>query len=71
MRETDVERSERIQKLIKEPTFDKSKPIYNALDRVYDEYRKATELDYIKKPIAYALYKTWEYYDKLSTERNG
>lgn len=65
------ERSEVIKKMIRDPKFTKSEPIYEAMDKVYDEFKKAEELDYIKKPIAYALYQVWKQYDMLNSIKNG
>lgn len=29
-----------------------------------NEYEKALAKDYVRKPMAFALYKTWKYFDK-------
>ena len=34
------------------------------------EYRKALELDSVKKPISCALHQTWKRFDKKEKERN-
>lgn len=39
--------------------------IGKAIVLLYENYIKAQELDFVKKPISYALYKTWEYMDSV------
>ena len=45
------------------------KDIYSALDRVFDEWDKARLEGWIHKPIAYALYQTWKYFDEHERSR--
>lgn len=43
--------------------------LYFALDLVCDAYNEAIKNDYIQKPIAYALYQTWKYFDEHERSR--
>lgn len=43
--------------------------IFKVLSRVMFEYQKALFNEDVKKPISFALYKVWEYYDKKEPER--
>ena len=38
--------------------------IENAIKYLYKQYEKAKAMEYIKKPLAWALYQTWRYVDK-------
>lgn len=35
-----------------------------AIKYLYKQYEKAKTMDYVKKPLAWALYQTWRYVDK-------
>jgi hypothetical protein len=35
------------------------------------EYEKAKKLDYVQKPISYALYQTWKKVDKKERKKQG
>lgn len=35
-----------------------------AIKILKQKYERAKHLEYVKKPIAYALYQTWKYFDK-------
>ena len=41
----------------------------NAINRLRKEYKAALEYDFVFKPLAYALYQTWKYYDVNETPR--
>lgn len=38
--------------------------IENAIKYLYKQYEEAKAMEYIKKPLAWALYQTWRYVDK-------
>lgn len=38
--------------------------IETAIKYLYKQYEKAKVMEYIKKPLAWALYQTWRYVDK-------
>lgn len=37
--------------------------IENAIKYLYKQYEKAKTMEYVKKPLAWALYQTWRYVD--------
>ena len=41
----------------------------NAITHFKKEYEKALSLGFVQKPISYALYQTWKYYDVYETPR--
>jgi len=43
--------------------------IGDVLILVYEEYQKARNLDFVMKPISYALYQTWKMIDKQEKNR--
>lgn len=50
--------------------------IESAIEYLHEQYDKALKMDYIKNPLAWALYQTWRYVDKgngarKSGESNG
>lgn len=45
------------------------KQLYDAMGRVAIEYQCAVEKEHIKKPLSYALYQVWKYYDERETKR--
>lgn len=44
--------------------------IESAIKYLYEQYEKAKGMDYIKKPLAWALYQTWRYVDEKE-RKNG
>lgn len=38
--------------------------IHTAITRIVEEYTKATELDYVKDPVAWSLYRVWKQADE-------
>lgn len=38
--------------------------IETAIKYLYKQYDQAKTMDYVKKPLAWALYQTWRYVDK-------
>lgn len=42
----------------------------NAVNYLYEQYDKALKMDYIKNPLAWALYQTWKHVDKGNGERS-
>lgn len=38
--------------------------LIKAINELKKQYEKAKKLDFVKKPIAYALYKTWKIFDE-------
>ncbi|MBP5433609.1 hypothetical protein [Ruminococcus sp.] len=36
----------------------------NAIKYLHEQYDKALKMDYVKNPLAWALYQTWQYVDK-------
>lgn len=38
--------------------------IESAIKYLHEQYDKALKMDYIKNPLAWALYQTWRYVDK-------
>lgn len=42
-----------------------------AIKHLISVYDKAKELDYIQKPISYALYQTWKEWDYKEKESEG
>ena len=51
----------------KDPVKKKQLTMEKALDLLNAEYEKAMELEYIRNPLAYALYQVW----RLADEKNG
>lgn len=43
--------------------------IGDAIIQLYEQYKIAKALDFVKKPISYALYQTWKLYDKIEKSR--
>ena len=44
--------------------------IYNiAIKHFIKEYKRAEKLTYVRKPVSYALYKTWRWCDAYEKER--
>lgn len=41
----------------------------NAINKLKEEYDKALEMKFIIKPLAYALYQTWKYYNRNEAPR--
>ena len=37
----------------------------------HKEYEKAKQLEYVRKPIAYAMYNAWEIVDRRERERKS
>lgn len=44
--------------------------LYSAWKRIEKEYKKAEERKDINKPLAFALYQVWKYYDEHERSRN-
>lgn len=42
-----------------------------AIKRLKKEYEKALKLKFIHKPLAYAIYQTWKYYDVYEKGRKN
>lgn len=42
----------------------------HAIRRLKKNYEKAIQEDYIRKPMAYALYQTWKHYDRSEVEKD-
>ncbi len=42
----------------------------NAIKYLQKQYDKALKIDYIKNPLAWALYQTWKYVDKGNGKRS-
>ena len=40
------------------------KKVQQVIDTFRDKYEKALALEWVKNPIAYALYHTWKQFDK-------
>ena len=40
-----------------------------AINMLQDNYERAQRLSYVRKPISYALYETWKYFDSKEKER--
>lgn len=38
--------------------------LIKAINELKKQYERAQKLDFVKKPIAYALYQTWKIFDK-------
>lgn len=36
---------------------------------VYEEYKKALNINFVRKPMSYALYQVWKYCDALEKAR--
>ena len=43
--------------------------IERAVNTVIQNYKKAKDLKFVRKPISYALYQTWKHYDAIEKER--
>ncbi len=43
----------------------------NAIKHLHEQYDKALKIEYIKNPLAWALYQTWKYVDKGNGTRKG
>lgn len=41
-----------------------------AINYLHEQYDKALKMDYIKNPLAWALYQTWKHVDKGNGERS-
>lgn len=42
----------------------------NAIKYLHEQYDKALKIEYIKNPLAWALFQTWKYVDKGNGERS-
>lgn len=42
----------------------------NAIKYLHKQYDKALKMDYVKNPLAWALYQTWQYVDKGNGTRS-
>lgn len=42
----------------------------NAIKYLQEQYDKALKIEYIKNPLAWALFQTWKYVDKGNGERS-
>lgn len=42
-----------------------------AIELFKEEYERAKKLDYVQKPISYALYQTWKIIDKKERKKQG
>lgn len=47
--------------------WEKLQPVFT---EIAEEYRKACEISYINKPLAYALHEVWKKHDRRDTKRN-
>lgn len=47
--------------------WEKLQPVFT---EIAEEYKKACEISYINKPLAYALHEVWKKYDRRDTKRN-
>jgi hypothetical protein len=47
------------------------KGIKAAIKMVRDNFKRADKNVYVKKPISYALYKTWRYFDGIEEPRKA
>ena len=47
--------------------WEKLQPVFK---EIAEEYKKACEISYINKPLAYALYEVWKKHDRRDTKRN-
>ncbi|WP_295094682.1 hypothetical protein [Ruminococcus sp.] len=45
--------------------------IESAIKYLHEQYDKALKMDYIKNPLAWALYQTWRYVDKGNGARKS
>lgn len=44
--------------------------IGDAMVLLYEEYKRAKEIEWVNKPISYALYHTWKHFDCIEKSRN-
>lgn len=47
--------------------WEKLQPVFT---EIAEEYKKACEISYINKPLAYALHEVWKKHDRRDTKRN-
>ena len=45
------------------------KRIGDAMILLYEEYKKAKNMKHVQKPISYALYQTWQFYDRIEKKK--
>lgn len=45
--------------------------IERAVNTVLRKYNKAKDLEYVQKPISYALYETWKHFDVIEEKRSN
>lgn len=41
------------------------------IEKLKEEYEKAAKSEYVNKPLAYALYKTWRYVDNREKKKKS
>lgn len=39
--------------------------IGDAMVMLYEEYKAAKNMHHVRKPVSYALYQTWKYFDRI------
>lgn len=45
--------------------------IGDAIVLLYEEYKRAKDIQWVNKPISYALYHTWKFFDEKEKNRNS
>ena len=53
------------------PTYDPARELEEAKKLLDEEYERAKRLDYVRNPIAYALYQAWKKADKKKNKNDN